>query len=113
MRKWILLGLCFLSCFLSTLQATQYFFRDFHAKNLEYAIHLKRKLKKEIQACAQLNTLPHLETELDQQIKSFFRDIERASESSQGSRTAYREGHMRATEVEALHESGGGDYESN
>ncbi|WP_163532089.1 alginate lyase family protein [Helicobacter suis] len=55
MRKWILLSLCFLS----TLQATHYFFRDFHAENLEYAIHLKRKMKKEIQACAQLNTLPH------------------------------------------------------
>ncbi len=51
----ILLGLCFLSA----LQATQYFFRDFHSDDLERAIHLRKKLKKEIHTCAQLNTLPH------------------------------------------------------
>ncbi|WP_104638096.1 alginate lyase family protein [Helicobacter bizzozeronii] len=55
MKKMILLGLCFLS----TLQTVPYFFRDFHSDNLEHAIHLHRKLKKEIQVCAQLNTLPH------------------------------------------------------
>ncbi|WP_120946235.1 alginate lyase family protein [Helicobacter labacensis] len=55
MKKIILLGLCFLS----TLSATPYFFRDFHSSHLEHAIHLQRKLKKEIHTCTQLNTLPH------------------------------------------------------
>ncbi|MFC3847167.1 alginate lyase family protein [Helicobacter baculiformis] len=55
MVKMILLGLCLLS----TLQSTQYFFKDFRSDDLERAIHLHRKLKKEIQACVQLNTLPH------------------------------------------------------
>ncbi|CAM2959454.1 alginate lyase family protein [Helicobacter felis] len=55
MQKLILLGLCFLS----VLQATPYFFRNFHSAHLERAIHLHRKLQKEIQTCAQLNTLPH------------------------------------------------------
>ncbi|GMB96099.1 alginate lyase family protein [Helicobacter sp. NHP22-001] len=55
MKKMILLGLYFLS----TLQATQYFFRDFHSAHLERSTHLHRKLRKEIQTCTQLNTLPH------------------------------------------------------
>ncbi|WP_104750751.1 alginate lyase family protein [Helicobacter salomonis] len=55
MAKMLLLGLCFLSA----LQATQYFFRDFCSANLEHTLHLHRKLQKEIHACTQLNTLPH------------------------------------------------------
>ncbi|WP_281769671.1 alginate lyase family protein [Helicobacter ailurogastricus] len=55
MKATILLGLCFLN----TLQATQYFFRDFYSSDLERAIRLPKKLKKEIQTCTQLNTLPH------------------------------------------------------
>nr|WP_286349431.1 alginate lyase family protein [Helicobacter sp. NHP21005] len=53
--KAFLLGLCVLS----TLQATPFIFKDFRAHDLEHAIHLKRKLNKQIQTCPELNTLPH------------------------------------------------------
>ncbi|CRF49750.1 FIG00710428: hypothetical protein [Helicobacter heilmannii] len=46
-------------CTLASLSATPLIFKHFNAPTIEQAIHLKRKLSKEIHTCDQLNTLPH------------------------------------------------------